>query len=498
MRKTCSLRTRLFIILGALVLVTLAGGSLMIWYTYQIGSLFQQLVHRDLQAFETAEGLENALVNQKGFVSYYFMDGNPEWLEKLQEYRGAFQNRLARAQALVTTAEEQETIDRIQSEYTDYVTNKDKVIDLYKLGRREAGTSLHQQVRQHFFSVLELCERHKDRHLARIEHARNKTEAQSRQLRIVAGSGIWTAAILGGLLAFLLLSRILNPLRRLVSDDVDCGNHAGFGAENEVTAVSHRFQDLRKDIGLTKTQLARSQEHLLQSEKLALVGRLAAGVAHSIRNPLTSVKMRLFSLERSLDLSNTQREDLEVISDEIRHLDNVVGNFLEFSRPPKLRKQEVSPSDVVDMALDLLRYRLESYNAKIELQREKRLPFVSIDAEQLKEVLVNLAINACEAAGPGVQIRISEEQRLIGSLGECIVIELKDNGPGIPQEIIGRVTEPFFTTKEEGTGLGLSIAERILKEHGGFLTVSANEGMGSVFSITIPIVEVDIEQHIDR
>ncbi len=116
---------------------------------------------------------------------------------------------------------------------------------------------------------------------------------------------------------------------------------------------------------LAQTELTRSQEHLLQSGKWAMVGKLAAGVAHSIRNPLTSVNMRLFSLKRSLAMSPSQKEDFEVISEEIRHLDAIVRNFLEFSRPPKLKMQRVSPSDVVDGAVQLLRYRLESYGVEV-------------------------------------------------------------------------------------------------------------------------------------
>ena len=103
----------------------------------------------------------------------------------------------------------------------------------------------------------------------------------------------------------------------------------------------------------TRIELEQSREHLLQSEKLAQIGKLAAGVAHSIRNPLTSVKMRLFSLERTLSLSAAQKEDFDVISEEIRHIDTIVGNFLEFSRPPKLKIQKASPSEVVDMAVQL-------------------------------------------------------------------------------------------------------------------------------------------------
>jgi signal transduction histidine kinase len=221
-------------------------------------------------------------------------------------------------------------------------------------------------------------------------------------------------------------------------------------------------------------------------EKFALVGKLAAGVAHSIRNPLTSVKMRLFSVERSLELSPTQKEDIEVISEEIRQIDTIVQNFLEFSRPPKLKMQTISPSDIVDNALELLRHRLESYNVAISLKRKKLLPVMPADPEQLKEVLVNLIVNACEAMESGGTMVIEEDERMLNHRRQVAVIRLSDDGPGIPRAIQGKIFQPFFSTKEEGIGLGLSIATRIINEHGGWLEVQSEEGNGATFRINLP------------
>jgi signal transduction histidine kinase len=225
------------------------------------------------------------------------------------------------------------------------------------------------------------------------------------------------------------------------------------------------------------------------AEKWALVGKLAAGVAHSVRNPLTSVKMRLFSMERSLALSPSQKEDLEVISEEIRHIDTIVGNFLEFSRPPKLKMQKVSPSDAVDMAVQLLHHRLESYDVKVEVQRDGRLPEISADPDQLKEVLVNLMVNACEAMVDGGEITISEQQNHSENVGPVAILRVSDNGPGVPESIQAKIFQPFFSTKEEGTGLGLSIAARIVEEHGGWLDLKSREGEGATFIITLPAGE---------
>jgi signal transduction histidine kinase len=256
---------------------------------------------------------------------------------------------------------------------------------------------------------------------------------------------------------------------------------------DEVKAISRSVHDLIEAAGQTHIELERSREHLLQAEKMAMVGKLAAGMAHSIRNPLTSVKMRLFSLSRSLKLSDYQKEDFDVISEEIRHTDAIVQSFLEFSRPPRLKMQQISPSIVVDMGLQLLEHRLKSYDVTVNVIRKQQLPEIQADPEQLKEVLVNLIINACEAMEQGGSIVIEEEEDLVSTSGRVAVIRLKDNGPGIPESIRDNIFQPFFTTKEEGTGLGLSIAARIVEEHQGRLDIQSKEGQGSTFIITLPI-----------
>jgi PAS domain S-box-containing protein len=237
------------------------------------------------------------------------------------------------------------------------------------------------------------------------------------------------------------------------------------------------------------TEHRRMQRAMRDSDKLVTVGKLAAGVAHSIRNPLTSVKMRLFSMEGTVGLSESEREDLKVISEEIRHIDGIVRNFLEYSRRPRLRMQKVSPSDVVDMALNLLKQRLDSYGVGVRLSRQSWLPKICADPDQLKEALVNLLVNSSEAMGYGGLIVIREEEVADEPWGSKVVIRVSDNGPGFPESIQDKLFEPFFTTKEEGTGLGLTIAARIIEEHGGKLELSSREGDGAISTISLPVRE---------
>jgi signal transduction histidine kinase len=151
--------------------------------------------------------------------------------------------------------------------------------------------------------------------------------------------------------------------------------------------------------------------------------------------------------------------------------------------------QRINPSEVVDLVLQLLRHRLESYDIDIKVERLQSLPAIEADPEQLKEVLINLIENACEAMERGGSIAIREEEDMHQSMGKVVVIRISDSGPGIPEDIQDKIFQPFFSTKEEGTGLGMSIAVRIIEEHGGNLDFISTEGIGTTFAITLPVKE---------
>ncbi|NVM21155.1 MAG: two-component sensor histidine kinase [Desulfobacterales bacterium] len=258
---------------------------------------------------------------------------------------------------------------------------------------------------------------------------------------------------------------------------------------DEEEALRNGLAQLRQRISSLKAAKGngrRLQEALNESEKMAMAGKLASSVAHSIRNPLTSVKMRLFSLKR-LNLPPAQKDDLEVISEEIGNIDNIVQNFLEFSRPPKLSKQKASPSDVVDAAVRLFRDYGESNGVEVTICREDRLPEILVDATQLKEALLNLLFNGGEAVEEGDgSIVIREEEGVVDPLGRAAIIKVSDNGTGIPEVLHEKLFQPFLTTKETGTGLGLSIAKRIVDEHGGKIDLHSRDGAGTTFVITLP------------
>jgi signal transduction histidine kinase len=480
-----SLRTRIVLLVGAMATAALAGGIVTMAYMVWLGSVLATISDQDVAAMRVARELETSLVMQKGFATYFAQDRDPSWLDQLDEYRNSFSHWLKRAEEIGPQKEARALLEQIKREYELYDQERAAVIELYRSGKEIQAQELHREIRRRFLTVRSLCESYSQLHERHMESARAEISRRADFINDMAMATLPAVVMLAAALGYVLVRQVFEPIRQLASSGMETDD--GLREQDEVKALTKRVRGLMEDVDQTKLQLEKSQEQLIRSEKLALVGKLAAGVAHSIRNPLTSVKMRLFSLEKELLLTPEQREDLAVVSEEIRQIESMVQNFLEFSRPPKLRLSWVSPSQVVDSTVELLKKRCEAHGIEIVVERGSMLPQTWLDPERVKEVLVNLIVNAMEAMGPkGGKITIRERTELTGDLSELMVLEVEDNGPGIPAAIVDKVLEPFFSTKEEGTGLGLSIAARIVEEHGGWMELKSQEGKGATFTITLP------------
>jgi len=478
------LRKQIYLVLAGLMLIVLAGGLAIIHYSKQVEAIMLEIVDKELVKYQVIEEMEASLVNQKGFVTYFYMDRDPSWLEQLGAFRQVFKERLGKIELLDQSESETGTIREVRENYQNYIDNMNRVIAHYKKGEIKQGYDLHLQVRNSFFRIQAAFRLYKQAQIERIQKDWDASRKQGRKLITSVILTCIAALVVILLLVALLITRILNPLLELSREARrDVG---GISKKDLIQQLSLDVHGLIEDADSAQEKLQQSREILIQSEKLALVGKLAAGMAHSIRNPLTSVKMRLFSLGRTLDMNESQNEDFEVISEEIRHLDIIVQNFLEFSRPPKLTMQPASLSSVVDQSLQLLEHRLRSYNVVVEVDRITCLPEIQCDPEQLKEVFVNLIVNACEAIKSGGKILI-EEREENDSQSRTALVRIIDDGPGIPESVIGSIFQPFFTTKEEGTGLGLSIAERIIADHGGSIQVTSRQDEGTTFILAFPI-----------
>jgi signal transduction histidine kinase len=224
-------------------------------------------------------------------------------------------------------------------------------------------------------------------------------------------------------------------------------------------------------------------------EKLASLGVLAAGVAHEIRNPLTAIKARLFTLNKAIQTIPDAVADTGVIEREINRLEHIVRDVLSFGRPAEPRCQLMHATAAVRELHDLMSSELS--NANIELIVEEWAdPLIEADPEQLKQVLLNLLQNAADSIESSGKILLRtaiERTSFRGRLSTVAILEVSDTGRGIPVEVQKRLFDPFYSTKPTGTGLGLSIAALIIERHGGALRYKTEVGRGTTFGILLPI-----------
>jgi len=252
----------------------------------------------------------------------------------------------------------------------------------------------------------------------------------------------------------------------------------------------------RDTIAPLRTKLVHSQILLERQEKLATLGTLAAGIAHEIRNPLTSLKARLYTLEKHLQTVPAARKDTDIISAEISRLERIVQDVLSFARPSDPKLETIATDTLFREVHGLMASNLESREVQLMVESGPELR-IRADSGHLKQVIINLVHNAAEAIdGPGtVTLRARPARiRLHGNETDTVILEVIDNGNGIPADVEKRLFDPFFSTKETGTGLGLPIAARIVEKHGGMLQYKTQPGHGTTFGVVLPREINDIDR----
>jgi signal transduction histidine kinase len=255
-------------------------------------------------------------------------------------------------------------------------------------------------------------------------------------------------------------------------------------------ALADRERLQRRRVELTKlelegvyTELRESIDKMKKSERLTAAGQLAASLAHEIRNPLASISGAAGILARGQAPPESRTECLEILTLESQRLNKLLTNFLDFARPRLPRFQPTEPVAMVVSVIALAQHALMRQDVELRPEMPSRLPEIECDPEQVKQVLLNLILNAVQATEqPGAVVIVR------AFAGAMMGVEVRDGGRGIAPEDADRVFDPFFTTKQNGTGLGLAVAANIVAQHGGALTWRPNEdGRGTTFRMELPL-----------
>ncbi len=289
------------------------------------------------------------------------------------------------------------------------------------------------------------------------------------------------AALLGG---HLLARRITRPVEALREAALRVA--AGDLSARVETRASGEVGDLVRAFNGMTGDLARSRERAASAERVAAWREVARRLAHEVKNPLTPIAMSVETLRQALeqrrpDFDEIFREGTAAIQEEVRRLKRIVDEFTRFARLPPPEPVQVPAGELLAALLGL--YPAPPAGVRLEREVDEGLPAVSVDRDQMVQVLLNLVRNATEAMPGGGTLRLSARRQ-----GAEVALSVSDTGPGISPEDLPRVFEPYFTTKAGGTGLGLAIAERIVSEHGGRLEVASRPGKGATFTVRLPAV----------
>jgi signal transduction histidine kinase len=279
------------------------------------------------------------------------------------------------------------------------------------------------------------------------------------------------------------------PGRKLTEETLDSvmtfAQQAGLAIQNAsmYQELKNFSQQMEEKIQKTTADLRKTEAQLIRSEKLAALGQLAAGIAHEIRNPLTSINILIHSLRERLPSENSQQEDLKVIEEEIHRMNEIIDQFLRFAKPasPFLEKTEIF--SIFEEILQLLRPQIEKQQIVVEKEFHA-LPMILMDREQIKQAILNLLLNAIQAMPEGGPLKLSGQN---SGDGQWVCLSIQDSGMGIQAEVLNKLFDPFVSTKEGGIGLGLSITHRIIDQHHGKIEVESTLEKGTSFTIWLPI-----------
>jgi len=318
-------------------------------------------------------------------------------------------------------------------------------------------------------------------------------EIETASLRALA---ISSAIFVSGLfIIFVITSRMTKPIERLIlaAKRIEAGDlqyRVGIQRDDEIGTLALAFDQMAERLMQRERELKESQDILRRADRLSSLGLLTAGLAHEIRNPLVAIRTFTQLLPERYEDAEFREGFQGLALKEVDRICGLINDLLSFARPSRPNVAEENLNDVVDSIARILETEAKEKGVEIIRNYDANLPKVWIDREQMKQVFMNVVLNAIQAMKEGGSLFISTRaltKEEAGENGVFLQVEIRDTGVGIPEENLEHIFDPFFTSKDEGSGLGLSISHQIVQEHGGYIVVESTVGKGTTFFINLPV-----------
>lgn len=416
---------------------------------------------------------------------------NPDAIADLHERVGALLQALAE---FTDKDEEQRLYEHMTVAYNRYLVMWNA---LPPPGSPKRTTAIKETIAFLEKNVLRPCHEFWDFNNRLLADTARKHERVLHQLGVgmalVGGLGGFAGLVLG----YGVARGLSRSIRRLLVQISDAAGKIGpplpplvLRREGDFADLHEQVDHLTARIETVVQELQQREREVLRAEQLAAVGQLAAGVAHEVRNPLTSIKLLVqLALE---DKTGLPGDDLGVIESEVRKMEHSLQTFLDFARPPKPERRRLNLHDVINGVLNLTRGRAEKQKVAVKVAAPTEAILLTADSGQIQQVLVNLVLNGFDAMPMGGELNLQVRQA-----GGWIEIDVSDTGHGVPEELMPRLFQPFVSGKDTGLGLGLAISRRIAEDHGGTILVANRPGAGATFTLRLPIAHAAAKKKLD-
>lgn len=484
-------------VIAPVVLVSILWMSVSILTTYHVNRLFEagsRTLSEDVTTIEASWSMRRDTWKLQVAILETAYANREQMQREISQLETSFFNSLAEAERTSLTPEEQTAVQTIRERFGVYRAYIQDHLQARSAGANVASPTDRERALSLASGVSEACRALSDLNDQLIDAA----ATQSRRLHatvIIVRIGFLIFGPLVGLLLGLIVARRLNRSISQISVTLndasgklsrDLGSVA-VSVSAELPALQRQVQVFGDRIRDVVEKLDEARQRAVQSERLAAVGELAAGVAHEIRNPLTSVKLLIQNAAQRHPSHGLNEKQSQVVLQEIARMETMIQELLDFARPPRLRVVSHDLRQTIKRALNLVEGRAEQEKVRIIQELPATPLVVSGDPEQLHLVFVNLAINGVEAMIGGGTLKVS------ASLDDHVCrVMFSDSGSGISPQLKDRLFEPFVTDKEGGTGLGLAISRRIVHEHGGLLIAANREEGGALFTVELQLGEVHL------
>lgn len=475
-------------------------------YVQRLQKAESRLLANHVSSILSAEQLVIVIREIRSQLNQFLLTGQEHNLERIPTLRADADIWFGDARRLSTDDQEFALLDQIASGFQEFdrefarlrqiTSEKEQIEAISNLANR----TLTRETLRHAQSFLDYDERQ-----VMLSSVRNEVLADRLTwgLLVVGTFGGIAGALAGFGMARGLQRSMVQlsiPIRRVAGTLNSIPGTMTISAEPGFENLDNVMNQISQRVTTIVEQLQQSQTEALRAEQLAAVGQLAAGLAHELRNPLTSIKILIQSALPPESNSVVDREDLAVINQEVDRLHDLVESFLNFARPPEPERQRVSLLELVQPTIALVSRRAAVRNIRIKLVHDQPALIVLADRSQMRQVFLNLLINAIEASPNDGEILIYLDWPAVSdslkpsSRESWSGVRVIDNGRGLPEHLGERIFEPFVTTSQTGIGLGLSICRRIVEAHGGRIHAGNGPSGGAVFTVLLPINSVNRQE----